>query len=66
MVAKSLLRVLMNLEEQTGCIAQVLVASVDPGGGAPSIQKYVSITTIFIIHSRTLLQGFVRGRLRMT
>jgi len=39
MVARSLLRVLSNLEDQAGCVAQVIVASVDPEGGPPSIQK---------------------------
>ena len=38
-VAKSLLRVLMNLEDQAGCVAQLLVASVNPENGKPVIQK---------------------------
>lgn len=46
LVAKSLLRVLTNLEDQAGCVAQVLIASVDPAGGSPLIQKYVRLATI--------------------
>ncbi|KAF9777388.1 hypothetical protein BJ322DRAFT_1025784 [Thelephora terrestris] len=36
----SLLRVLKNLEDQTGCVAQLLIASVNPNSGAMSIQKF--------------------------
>lgn len=45
-IVKALNRVLMNLEDQTGCVAQLFVASVDPAGGAPSIQKYAHPVTI--------------------
>jgi hypothetical protein len=43
-VAKSLLRVLGNLEDQSGCIAQLFIASVDPKGGNLKVQKYVFFT----------------------
>ena len=46
-IGKSLLRVLTNLEEQAGCVVQVLVASVDPAEGKLSIQKCVSLVAIF-------------------
>ena len=42
LVSKALLRVLSNLEDQAGCVAQLFVASVDPAGGPPVIQKYGS------------------------
>ena len=38
-IAKSLTHILANLEDQTGCVAQLFVASVDPAGGSSSIQK---------------------------
>ncbi|KAF9779415.1 hypothetical protein BJ322DRAFT_1113226 [Thelephora terrestris] len=41
LVAKSLLRVLTNLEDQTGCIAQVFVASLSPQDGKLQVQKHV-------------------------
>jgi hypothetical protein len=41
LVAKSLLRVLGNLEDQTGCIAHVFLASVNPANGKLGVQKYV-------------------------
>ena len=41
LVPKSLLRILKNLEDQTGCISQLIIASVDPKTGGSSIQKYV-------------------------
>ena len=50
LVAKSLNRVLANLEDQAGCVAQVLIASVNPGGGAPKVQTYVPLLTIYISH----------------
>ena len=38
-VPKSLFRVLKNLEDQAGCVAQLFVAHVDPKTGATSCQK---------------------------
>ena len=63
LVVKSINRVLTNLEDQTGCVAHVFIASVDPKGGAPSIQKYVSLATICTTYPHVLLLGFVKGRL---
>ena len=39
-IEKSLNRILENLEEETGCVAHLLVASIRPGGSNPIIQKY--------------------------
>jgi hypothetical protein len=38
-VPKSLLRVLKNLEDQSGCVAQLFIAYVDPQTGTTSCQK---------------------------
>ena len=67
MVEKSLLRTLANLEDQTGCVAQVLVASVDPAGGKLSVVKCVFLMAIFdfTAYSYVRLLGFVKGRPRM-
>ena len=62
-VAKSLNRVLANLEDQAGCVAQLLIASVDPAGRPPSIQKYVSLVIVRVTYPHVRFSGFVRGRL---
>jgi len=49
-VPKALLRVLKNLEDQTGCIAQVFIASVNPADGTSSIQKYVFSLIVHIAY----------------
>lgn len=67
MVKKSLTRALANLEDQAGCVAQVFVAFVNPAGGAPLVQKCVSLAAIFVLKdcSHVLLQGIVKGRPHM-
>ena len=58
---KSLLRVLKNLEDQTGCVAQLLIASVDPGDGIIGIQKYVPPLISCATHQH-LARRFCHGR----
>ena len=43
-------RVLKNLEDQTGYIAQLLVASVNPTTGKSAVEKYVFSSIIHIIY----------------
>lgn len=62
-VVKSLNRVLANLEDQAGCVAQLLIASVDPAGGNPSIQKYVFPVIFRVTYPHVRFPGFARGRL---
>lgn len=66
-VVKSLNRVLANLEDQTGCVAQLIIASVNPTGGPPSIQKYVYPVTIcmtYLIFDSRFCQGETRHGLK--
>ena len=49
-VAGSLTRVLTNLEDQAGCVAQLFVAFVDPLGGPPTVQKYACSPCVCIIY----------------
>lgn len=64
MVRKSLTRALANLEDQAGCVTQVLVAYVNPAGGAPLVQKCVFLAAILVFTDclHILLQGIVKGR----
>lgn len=66
MVEKSLLRAIANLEDQAGCVVQVLVGLVDPEGGKMTVRKYVSLAVIFdfTAYSHVPLRGFVKGRPR--
>lgn len=65
LVVRSLNRVLANLEDQTGCVAQLIIASVDPKGGPPSIQKYVfpvqSVGPTLMFHFRFCQGETARG-----
>ena len=63
LVAKALNRVLNNLEDQSGCVAFLIIASVKPTGGPPSIQKCVSYLNLYDPHLYATL-GSVREKLR--
>lgn len=56
-----MLRVLKNLEHQTGSIAHIIVASVDPVSGAMGIQKYVSSLLVFSPY-QPLARSYCQGK----
>ena len=60
LAVKALTRILANLEDQTGCVAHLLIASVNPGGGAPQIQKYASPVTTYMDYSNARLKVLSR------
>jgi len=47
MIEKSLLRAITNLQDQAGCVVQVLVGFVDPEEGKLLVRKCVSPVAIF-------------------
>ena len=46
-VSKALNCVLLNLEHQARCVAQLMIASVNPEDGTTSIKKYARLVTIY-------------------